>query len=119
MNAHRAGLAVVAIVLLAWLPSHAQAHPALVGAWTAPLPPGMVTTYEFGPGEFVTHQVWKGPMRVLVNNCEVATGVWELRMFTGTEGTVSMRDGLQIGTSVGTVDFATRTFTYMNVFYRR
>src|SRR4051794_40451864 len=100
MNTRRAGLAVIAVALVTLLPLSARAHPALVGPWSAPVPPGLVTTYEFGPGEFITFQVWKGPLRILINGCQVADGVWELRMYTGTEGTVSMKDGLQIGTSV-------------------
>jgi hypothetical protein len=56
----------VAVALLACYVGKADAHPQLVGRWTAATPPGGVTSFIFGPGEFQGHGVWRGPLTVVV-----------------------------------------------------
>jgi hypothetical protein len=94
-----------------------QAHPCLVGRWIADLPCGP-TVYEFTPGKYVGNGVWTGCYSLLIAGCPVPAGEYELRMFTGNEGTLSLRDGTQIGTRVANVDLAGGTMLFMNVNYR-
>ncbi len=109
---------LVAVGLLLSQPGTAQAQPDLVGRWSAPFAPTGIMTFVFGPGEFIGHAVWRGPLQVLSNNCLIATGTYEIRMFTGTEGTLGIMDGACISNSVGNIDMGARIFTYKNVRFR-
>ncbi|MGL4551337.1 MAG: hypothetical protein ACRC33_09120 [Gemmataceae bacterium] len=96
----------------------ARAHPCFVGVWTGPLPCPGTDAYEFGPGEFIGGGVWTGCLRKTTNGQLISTGWYELRMWSGTEGTVSIREGQCISTAVGTVDLSSRTMDYLGTAYR-
>jgi hypothetical protein len=97
----------------------AQAHPCFVGNWTAPLPCPGVSEYNFGPADYIGGGVWVGGLTKVVAGCTVARGTYELRMWSGTEGTVSIREGVGISTIVGTIDLKERTMEYVGTLYRK
>jgi hypothetical protein len=97
----------------------ARAHPCFVGNWTAPLPCPGLAEYNFGPADFIGGGVWVGPLTHVVAGCTVATGTYELRMWSDTQGTVSIREGVGISTIVGIVDLRERTFEYIGTMYRK
>lgn len=105
------GLFALVLLLLVHT-DRAQAHPHLYGSWVANVPPGGFMALDFGPAEYMGVGVWRGPFTFTVTG-QTSCGVYELRMYTGTQGTVSLRDGNMIGTKVGTVDFETRKLTYL------
>lgn len=109
--------ALIGMAMLAVPP--AQAHPCLTGTWSAALPCGPTDAYEFGPGGFVTSGVWTGCLVKTIGGVRIATGTYELRMFSVSEGTVSIREGEGIGTSVGNVDFTAKRFEFIGTVYRR
>jgi hypothetical protein len=108
------------LAVAAWLlchPGTAQAHPTLVGRWSAPVPPGVLMVYDFGPSDYIGNGVWRGPYTYFVANCPVATGVYELRLFVGAEGTIGLREGPAGATNVATIDLANRVMIFRNVAY--
>ena len=73
--------------------------------------------YEFSPAQYLGNGVWRGIFHFSVSGCHVTTGDYELFMFSGTEGTINIRDNY-IGTgSVGTVNLSTREMNYRNAIY--
>ncbi|NBO92982.1 MAG: hypothetical protein EBV06_11825 [Planctomycetia bacterium] len=99
--------------------SSAQAHPCLSGLWSAPLPCGGKTSYLFSPAEDLGGGLWYGCLIKTVSGQTITKGTYELRMWSATEGTVSIREGMGISTIVGTVDFATGKFDYLASTYRK
>jgi hypothetical protein len=119
-SCRRGSLAAVLAVagMLLCQPREAQAHPLFVGRWIAPVPPGGVMVYDFYPPVYITNWIWKGEFTFYVSNCPVTSGTYILRMYTGTEGTLELRDGTMLSTSVGTVDLGTRVMVFKNVTFR-
>ncbi len=117
----RSALAAVAAVLaLACWQGKAQAHPHLVGPWFAPVPPGGFMVFEFGVGEYLGDGIWRGPFSSVISHMPAAVGDYELRMFNGTQGTLSLREKKTgPGWSVGIVDFSVPAVYYQDVTYRR
>jgi hypothetical protein len=111
--------ALAAVVLLLSQPGQAPAHPHLLGAWSAEVPPGGLSVYEFGPGEYVGAGVWHGPFTYSVAGCAVSPGIYDLRMVSTTQGSLGLRDGNLIATYAGVVDFAAGTVTIMHTPHRR
>jgi hypothetical protein len=109
---------LVTVGMLFFAPGTVQAQPSLCGPWNGKLPAGDTMTLIFQPGEFVGHAVWRGPLTTLINGCVVSVGIWELRMFTGTEGTMGIQDGACIYNSVGNIDMGARVLIYKNVSFR-
>jgi hypothetical protein len=114
-------LACVAALFVLSLPrpTSALAHPCLEGTWNAPLPCPGVAAYTFGPARFVGNGVWEGCVHFTINGRVISTGEYQLRMWTKTDGTISIREGEAIGTAVGIVDFKTNTIDYINTIYRK
>jgi hypothetical protein len=114
---------VVLVTIIGWLSfsaSNAQAHPHLVGKWQSPTPPGGLMTLEFGPGCYMGNGVWRGPFFHVVSGVPASAGMYELRMYTGTQGALCLRDNVTApGWTVGIVDFAAPAVNYMNVTYKR
>jgi hypothetical protein len=75
-------------------------------------------SYDFAPGEYVGDGVWRGPLLFCMPTGPVSPGTYELRMFTGTEGTLGLIDGVGIAVRVGNVDLGRRVMTFMSVTYR-
>jgi hypothetical protein len=118
----RGGLVIVLAVaaLLSWQSGKVEAHPHLLGRWVANVPPGGFMVLEFGPGEYLGNGTWRGPFTFVVSGCRASVGVYELQMFTGTEGTLGLREKLSApGWSVGTVDFGARSVTLRQTTYKR
>src|SRR5262249_19940423 len=114
----RLAVILAAAGLLLCQPRDAQAHPHFCGRWIAPVPPGGVMVYEFGPGEDITNWIWKGHFIFYVSGFPVTEGTYTLRMYTGTEGTVELRDGNYLSTSVGELSLANRVFNFKSVNFR-
>jgi hypothetical protein len=74
--------------------------------------------YDFGPGEYAGNWVWKGPFTLSIANCAVSTGTYQLRMFTGTEGTVELRDFNGLAHAVANVDLGNRLMNFKSVIFR-
>jgi hypothetical protein len=110
-------LCALAAVLLSQVP--AQAHPQLLGRWSAEVPAGGLTVYEFGPGEYKGVGVWRGPFTTSVSNIPISVGVYELRLYDGSTGTLGLRDGTRIATRVGNVDLGAGALEFMWDIYRR
>ncbi|MFQ3592874.1 MAG: hypothetical protein SNJ82_06745 [Gemmataceae bacterium] len=111
-------VALVGLLVLA-RPTSVVAHPCLEGTWSSPLPCPGVAAYTFGPARFVGNGVWEGCLHFTINGRVIATGEYQLRMWTNTDGTVSIREGEGIGTAAGIVDFKTNTIDYLNTMYRK
>ena len=117
----RRGSWAAVLAVMGWLlcqPATAQAHPLLIGRWSAASPPGSVMVYEFGPSEYLGNGVWQGPYTYFVSNCPVATGRYELRIYVGSEGFLGLREGQGGASTIATVDFTTRVMTFRNVTFR-
>jgi hypothetical protein len=117
----RAGLAAVLAVagLLLFQPGKVQAHPQFAGKWMALTPPGGFMLYEFGVGDYIGNGIWRGPFSFVVSGLFVEQGEYELRMFNGTQGTISLRSHKTMAaSSVGNVDLAARAMDFMGVNYR-
>jgi hypothetical protein len=117
----RRGSWVTVLAVTVWLlcqPAPAQAHPLLIGKWSASVPAGGQATYVFGPGEYLDNGVWQGPYTYFVGDCPVTTGRYELRVYIGTEGILGFREGVGGATTVGTFDLTTRVITFRNLTFR-
>jgi hypothetical protein len=97
----------------------AQAHPCFEGAYTAALPCPGTAVYDFSKAEFIGAGMWYGCVNVLVGGRLVSTGTYELRMWSDTQGTVSIREGERITTAVGVVDLKARTVEYLGTTYKK
>ena len=122
----RSSLAVLLGVagLLLCQPSNAQAHPLFAGRWVAPTPPGGLLEYDFEVGEYIGNGIWRGHFTFLVCQVPVASGWYELRMFTGTEGTLSLpitytSTETTTFSTVGNVDLGSRVTNFLGTTYRR
>jgi hypothetical protein len=116
----RHGLAVLLAVIAALLcrPGQLQAHPHFCGRWTSPTPPGGLMVFEFGTGDYIGNGMWRGPFVHSVSGLVVDQGIYELRMFTGTEGTICLKESRWYDPStVGNVDLGARSMTLRNVTY--
>jgi hypothetical protein len=110
-------------VLLLCQPGKAQAHPQFAGRWAAPTPPGGLLEYVFDDGEYIGGGIWRGHFTFLVSHVPVASGWYELFMFSGTQGTISLpitytNTEITTFTAVGNVDLSSRVMTYMGATYR-
>ena len=105
-------------VLLSLLSGISQAHPLMVGTWVAQDPPGTLLKYDFGPAEYQGNWVWRGPLTFYVADQVVSTGSYELLMFDGLEGALTLRDGNGLPNQVGVVHLGTRVLNYKNVVFR-
>jgi hypothetical protein len=101
--------------MLTWTTGAVQAHPRLIGVWTGQEPPNTLMKYEFGPGEYQGNWVWRGPLTFYVDNCVVSTGRYELRLSSGLEGSLELRDGNGLPNAVGTVDLGRRILIFKSV----
>jgi hypothetical protein len=110
--------ALAAAALLLVRPGNAQAHPHLVGKWVGTAAPGLILAYDFGPPHYVSDGVWVGPFTFSVDGSPVSDGRYEIRMFTGAQGTLGLRDGTELELRVGVVDFGTRAMTLKSVTFR-
>ncbi len=119
MNARlcRGGFAVfiAMALLLSFRPGSVQAHPRLTGHWQATPHPGLTLVYEFSPGEYGGGGVWYGSFTYFVNGCQASIGVYELRICSGTQATLGLKDGPMIGTDVANIDLGERVMTLRNV----
>jgi hypothetical protein len=118
----RGGVVVVLAVaaLLSWQAGKVEAHPHLLGRWVARVPPGGFMVLEFGPGEYLGNGTWRGPFTYAVSGHPTSVGVYELQMFTGTEGTLGLRENLSApGWNVGTVDLGAPSVTLRFTTYKR
>jgi hypothetical protein len=106
-----------AAMLLSLLSGTTEAHPLLVGTWVAQNPPGTLMKYEFGPGEYQGNWVWRGPLTFYLANQVVSTGMYELRMFNGLEGGLTLRDGNGLPNDTGLVNLGTRELKYKDVVF--
>jgi hypothetical protein len=107
-----------AAMLLSLLSGTTEAHPLLVGTWVAQNPPGTLMKYEFGAAEYQGNWVWRGPLTFYLANQVVSTGMYELRMFNGLEGGLTLRDGNGLPNDTGLVHLGTRTMNYKDVVFR-
>jgi hypothetical protein len=112
-----AAVLAVAVLLSCGL-GNAQAHPLFVGRWTAVSQPAAPIVYEFGPAEYVNDGVWRGSFTLYISNIQITCGTYELRIMTGSEGTVGLREAPGISTTVGNIDLGTRVMTYKDVTFR-
>jgi hypothetical protein len=97
-----------------------QAHPHLAGRWTAAVPPGGLMSLRFECGRYLGNGVWRGPFTLEVSGVMASVGEYELRMYSGSQGTLSLMDPLSApGWTVGNVDFDLPTVTYINTTYKR
>jgi hypothetical protein len=110
---------LIACALLLLAVPAAQAHPCFEGAYVAPLPCPGLAVYEFGEAQFVGAGMWYGCVKVIYAGRLLSEGRYELRMFSDTEGTVSIREGVQITTAVGIVDLKARTVDYLGTVYKK
>src|SRR4051812_10215888 len=113
--------AVGAVAGLLWcLADRAEAHPSLGGTWVSPLPDRTSMILEFAPGLYLGSGIWRGPFTLVVSGCPTSIGEYELLMYTGTQGVLSIREGATApGWRVGTVDFAAPEVMYLGANYRR
>jgi len=103
---------------LSFLSETAEAHPLLVGTWVAQDPPGTLLKYEFGPAEYQGNWVWRGPLTLYVANEVISIGTYQLRMFNGLEGGLTLHDGNGLPNDDGLVNLGTRVLNYKNVVFR-
>jgi hypothetical protein len=133
----RGGWAILlAVGLLAFLPTSARAQPALIGRWVGTAPPAppvlpgppppqvqpaqprIIYEYDLGPGEYFGNWVWRGCFTFSVDNFAVSTGTYQLRMFNGVEGTLELRDFNGLAHAVANVDLGARLMNFKNVIFR-
>jgi hypothetical protein len=99
------------------LPAVASANPRLAGLWVANAAPDATLTFNFSPGYCLGSGIWRGPCVYDISGF-VMPRMYELRMFNGVEGTVTLLSSqYDIGYTVGTVNFANQTLNYKNVNY--
>jgi hypothetical protein len=114
-----AGVVCAAIALLLLQPGTVQAHPQLVGRWTAVAPPNSNMSYTFDPGEYIGDGVWRGTFTIYWANNPISCGSYELRMLRGTYGVLSVRDGPNHGSvGVGDVDVGIGAMNLKGLTYR-
>jgi hypothetical protein len=104
--------------LLAWTTGAAQAHPRLIGVWVAQNPPNTLMKYELGPGEYQGNWVWRGPLTFYVDNSPISTGTYQLRLLSGLEGSLELRDGNGLPNATGIIDLGRRALNFKDVLFR-
>jgi hypothetical protein len=107
--------AFLAAALLVCQSGNAQAHPKLMGKWSATVVPGVVVTYDFSPGAFIGGGLWRGTFTCVMSDVPISAGPYELYMFTGALGTVTLIE--QGFTSSGNIDLRARVLDYRGVEY--
>lgn len=105
------------IALLVLQPGQVQAHPQLAGRWVSKSPPNVNMSYEFALGEYRGAGVWRGTFTVFWGGQPISWGEYELRIFSATQGTLSLRDGYVANIEVANVDLGTRIMVFKNVTY--
>jgi hypothetical protein len=106
--------------LLFCQPGRTEAHPHLVGPWLARVPPGGYMTFDFGVAKYIGNGCWRGPYFQTVSGFPASCGIYELQMYTGTLGTLALRENLSApGWSVGNVDLAIPEVVFKDVVYKR
>ena len=118
LNRTVSAVVLATALLLSFLSGTAEAHPLLVGTWVAQDPPGTLLKYEFGPAEYQGNWVWRGPLTLYVANKVVSIGTYQLRMFNGLEGGLTLHDGTGLPNDGGLVNLGTRVLNYKNVVFR-
>ena len=118
LNRTVSAVVLATALLLSFLSGTAEAHPLLVGTWVAQDPPGTLLKYEFGPAEYQGNWVWRGPLTLYVANKVVSIGTYQLRMFNGLEGGLTLHDGNGLPNDGGLVNLGTRVLNYKNVVIR-
>ena len=118
LNRTVSAVVLATALLLSFLSGTAEAHPLLVGTWVAQDPPGTLLKYEFGPAEYQGNWVWRGPLTLYVANEVVSIGTYQLRMFNGLEGGLTLHDGNGLPNDDGLVNLGTRVLNYKNVVFR-
>ena len=118
LNRTVSAVVLATALLLSFLSGTAEAHPLLVGTWVAQDPPGTLLKYEFGPAEYQGNWVWRGPLTLYVANKVVSIGTYQLRMFNGLEGGLTLHDGNGLPNDGGLVNLGTRVLNYKNVVFR-
>jgi hypothetical protein len=106
------------VALLFLQPGKAQAHPQLAGRWFATTPPNVNMSYAFAPGEYIGDGIWRGIFTLYWANGQISCGEYELRVFRGNVGTLSLRDGRLANARVALVDLGTKVMTLNDVTYR-
>jgi hypothetical protein len=104
--------------LFASTTGEAQAHPRLVGVWIGQNPPNTLMKYELGPGEYQGNWVWRGPLTFYVDNIAISTGTYELRLSSGLDGSLELRDGNGLPNASGIIDLGRRVLTFKDVIFR-
>lgn len=94
-----------------------QAHPCFTGAYTAGLPCPGTATYVFEEPRFIGAGMWEGCVQTIIDGRLVSRGHYELRMWSPTQGTVSIKEGEMIVTAVGIVDLQQRSVEYLGTVY--
>jgi hypothetical protein len=101
-------------------PGQAHAHPLLTGQWVVSTPPAGFMAFTFGPGQHIGNGVWRGPFSYNVSNVSVVYGTYELRMFTGHQGTfMTEANHSCMSFRVGIVDLRNQVVNWSNTDYRR
>jgi hypothetical protein len=115
-----AGVVVAAVALLLLQPGKVQAHPQLVGRWASVAPPASNMSYTFDPGVYIGDGIWRGTFTIYWANNPIGGGCYELRLLHGTQGVISVRDGINTGAvGVGDIDVgAERVLNLKGVIYR-
>ena len=114
-----AGVIVAAVALLLLQPAKVQAHPQLVGSWASVAPPNSNMSYTFDPGVYIGDGIWRGRFTIYWANNPISCGHYELRLFSGTRGMLSVRDGINQGAiGVGDIDLAAKILNLKGVTYR-
>jgi hypothetical protein len=115
-----AGVVAAAVALLLLQPGKVQAHPQLVGHWASVAPPNSNMSYTFDPGMYIGDGIWRGTFTIYWANNPIGHGHYELRVLHGTQGVLSVRDGINQGSiGVGDIDLGTtRVLNLKGVTYR-
>jgi hypothetical protein len=122
MRARRIGLAIF-LAVAGWLacqPGQALAHPNLAGQWVTLVPPGGSMVLDFTCGKYMGNGVWRGHFVFTVSGVPTGSGEYELRLYTGTQGTLGLIDPLSApGWTVGNLNLDLPTVTYLSTTFKR
>jgi hypothetical protein len=124
MNTHfkagSVGMVIAAVALLLLQPAMVQAHPQLVGRWVAVAPPNSNMSFTFEPGEYFGSGLWRGTFTIYWANNPISNGCYEVRLLNGTQGTISVRDGVRYhgNVGIGDIDVGTRIMIIDGTSYR-
>jgi hypothetical protein len=108
-------LAGAALLLLQ--PGQTQAHPQMAGRWISKAPPNANMSYEFAPGRYLGAGVWRGTFTIFWANNPISCGHYELVMYYGTKGILTLRDGPLDLIDAANIDVGTRIMVLKGVTY--